>query len=377
MKIQHKFLTSFIASLVLSIIVHILVIAGISDTGGFDFLDSLSDGVFTAHLVSEETRPLSLPKASKKSPPDSLVKTSDEESNNGPDTKEEVRPPTEDKPDKPPVPQEDSKPEDIHGPAADSLDKPVTPAVPEATGAADKPPAESRPPLAEPVKTGGSSPLLKSTHEKLRYDLYWLNVFVGKAELEAINRNGAITITSQVHSSPFISTFYRVEDYAESTVVNGLPAGFRIKQKEGRYRSDKETLFDTTNKKITFSNYLKGEKNEHAMGQSILWDVISGFYHLRTLSFEVGKPVYIDIFDSNKFLKAEVSILRKEKLTLFDKSEVDTVIVKPLLKSDGLFQARGEILIWLTDDDNRIPVRIETKVPIGKVIAELKSLETE
>lgn len=219
--------------------------------------------------------------------------------------------------------------------------------------------------------------LLNSSREKFSYDIYWLGMFVGRAVLEAVNDNGNIKITSQVHSAPFVSAFYRVEDYAESTLINGAPANFRIKQREGRYRSDKETVFDPETGRVTFFNYLKGTKDEHPAADKPLWDVISGFYYLRTRDFEVGKNLSVDIFDSNKILKADVNVLRKEKIKVSPKGEVDAVIVKPVLKSDGLFQNKGEILIWLTDDKNRIPVRVETKVPIGTVVAELKQVETQ
>jgi len=57
--------------------------------------------------------------------------------------------------------------------------------------------------------------------------------------------------------------------------------------------------------------------------------------------------------------------------------ELGTVIVKPELKSEGLFQSKGDILIWLTDDEKRIPVKVETKVPVGNIVARLSSLEME
>jgi hypothetical protein len=68
-----------------------------------------------------------------------------------------------------------------------------------------------------------------------------------------------------------------------------------------------------------------------------------------------------------------VSILRKEKVKVSGIGEVATVVVKPDLKSEGLFHRKGDIFIWLTDDEKRVPVKVETKVPIGKVVAELKN----
>jgi hypothetical protein len=218
--------------------------------------------------------------------------------------------------------------------------------------------------------------IVRSTKEKLFYDIYWLGIYAGNAVLEAVNDKGVLRITSRANSAPFISTFYKVEDYAESLIIKGRATHFRIKQREGRYRSDKETIFDESKKRITYFDYLKGKKKEYTL-DGVLWDVISGFYYLRAQPLTIGKVIYIDVFDSDKLLKAEVSVLRKEKIKISGRGEVDTVVVKPDLKSEGLFHKRGDVLIWLTDDEKRIPVKVETKVPIGKVVAELKNVEIE
>jgi hypothetical protein len=218
--------------------------------------------------------------------------------------------------------------------------------------------------------------VLRSKKEKLFYDIYWLGIYVGKAVLEAIYDKDALRITSRANSASVISTFYTVEDFAESLIIKGRAAHFRIKQREGRYKSDKETIFDVSNRKITYFDYLKGKKDEHSI-EGIVWDVISGFYHLRSQPFIIGKVIYIDVFDSNKLLKTEVSVLRRERLSVSGRGEVNTVVVKPDLKSEGLFHKKGDVFIWLTDDEDRIPVRVETKVPIGRVVAELKNSEIE
>jgi hypothetical protein len=220
-------------------------------------------------------------------------------------------------------------------------------------------------------------PILNFSREKFYYDIYWVGIYVGNAVLEAVNKNGIISITSEVHSAPFISTFYKVEDYAESRVKDGRPFNFRIRQREGKYRSDKETIFDMGSGKITYYDYLKGTKDEHVTTDSMFWDVISGFYYLRTQGIAAEKTVFVDIFDSNKFLNAEVNVLGMERIKFTEKREIDAIVVKPILKSDGLFQNKGDIRIWLSNDENRFPVRVETKVPIGNVVAELKQVETE
>jgi hypothetical protein len=219
--------------------------------------------------------------------------------------------------------------------------------------------------------------IINYKREKFSYDIFWLGIYVGEAVLEAVNEGGIIRITSQVHSAPVLSTIYKVEDYAESKVKEGRPFNFRIRQHEGRYRSDKETIFDTDGKRITYYDYLKGTKNEHAFAGGMFWDVISGFYYLRTKGLESEKTVFIDIFDSNKVLNAEVNVLGRESVKFAERGEIEAIVVKPVLKSEGLFQNKGDIRIWLSNDESRLPLRVETKVSIGKVTAELKRVETE
>jgi len=228
-----------------------------------------------------------------------------------------------------------------------------------------------------PPKPSTVPVIINFKREKLYYDIYWMGIYVGNAVLDAVNEGGVIRITSQAHSAPLISAFYKVEDYAESRVKDGRPFNFRIRQREGKYRSDKETMFDADGRKITYYDYLKGTKKEHSVEGRILWDVISGFYHLRTRGLEPDKTVFVDIFDSNKVLNAEVNVLGRERIEFPERGEIDTIIVKPILKSDGLFQNKGDIRIWLSDDKNRIPVRVETRVSIGNVIAALKRVESE
>jgi hypothetical protein len=48
-----------------------------------------------------------------------------------------------------------------------------------------------------------------------------------------------------------------------------------------------------------------------------------------------------------------------------------TIMVKPLLKAEGFFARTGDVTIWVTDDERRIPVKMTTKVKLGKITATL------
>jgi hypothetical protein len=48
------------------------------------------------------------------------------------------------------------------------------------------------------------------------------------------------------------------------------------------------------------------------------------------------------------------------------------VLVEPLMKEGGLFKSEGRIIIWMTNDERKIPVKVSTKVVVGSIDAELR-----
>ncbi len=209
--------------------------------------------------------------------------------------------------------------------------------------------------------------------ERLTFALYWTGIHVGTATMEAVRGDVTSSITSIVNSNAVISAFYKVEDRAEARLVKGRPASFTLLQNEGKHRGNKETIFDSERKKVVYINHLSDSRQEYDMRDKPLWDVLTGFYYVRRQPLETGKSVNISMFDSNRFLNTEVKVLRREKVKLNSGEEVSAIVVEPVLNSEGLFKRSGTILIWLTDDQRRMPVRMETKLKIGWVTAVLKS----
>jgi len=224
---------------------------------------------------------------------------------------------------------------------------------------------------------GGGAEMLPVRRELLKYDLYWSGVYVGKAELEAYRGEGSVTILSKARSAGIIAAFYTVDDFAQSILLHGQPVFFRFRQHEGKKRGTKETRFDYETKKISFVHETRNIRSEHDLTASGIWDILSAFYHVRTQPMEVGKKVGVDVFDSGTFARVGVDVLRKESITVPDVGTFEAIIIRPLVETEGLFSKKGDIYIWLSDDEQRIPLRVETVVPIGAVTAELRSRVVE
>ena len=218
------------------------------------------------------------------------------------------------------------------------------------------------------------------TTEKLTYDLTWTGIKAGEAALELQDNGEFIDIISRANSSKWVSVFYHVEDLIVSTLKKnnendrkfpGLPYRYRVKLKEGKHRRDKEVIFDQSAKKITYINHLKKEEAIFDM-KGFLLDPLSSFYYVRKLPLEVGQSVYVDVFDNKKIYQIEVQILKKESIKT-PLGSFSTILIKPIMKTEGIFDRKGDILIWLTDDEKRIPVQLKTKIAVGHINAILVS----
>lgn len=212
--------------------------------------------------------------------------------------------------------------------------------------------------------------------EKLVYDITWTGIKAGTSTLEITETNDQIKIVSTTKSADWVSVFYTVDDRIESTLVKNShvafgaqPSHYRVKIKEGRHRRDKELIFRNDINKVTYIDYISNEKIV-CDAPSFIFDALSSLYYIRTLRLEVGKPVHVTVFDSKKIWNVEVAILKKEKI-MTPKGEVNTLLVKPAMQSEGIFFKKGDVYIWVTDDEKRIPVKLAAKIAIGYVTATL------
>ncbi len=211
--------------------------------------------------------------------------------------------------------------------------------------------------------------------EKFVYDLTWTGIKAGTATLGITKEGEKFKIVSTAKSADWVSVFYKVEDRAESLMARtganewATPLNYRLKTREGKHRKNKEVIFNVSQKKAIYIDHLTNERKDYEIPENI-YDPISSFYYVRTLPLKIGESVYVTIFDSKKVWDVEVQVLKKEKLIL-PSGTFNTILIKPLLKSEGIFSRKGDIFIWITDDAKRLPVKMQTKVAVGSIVATL------
>jgi hypothetical protein len=221
---------------------------------------------------------------------------------------------------------------------------------------------------AAPASTGQKIP------EKLVYSLSWTGIPVGTASQEIWDEGTTRRIISRAHSNDWLSTFFPVDDFTESTLTRtgsfpGEPRRFRMLFKEGRHTRDREITFFPAARVARFHDRLGGEETIVPIERDTL-DIYSSFYYVRYQLLEPGKSIYINLLDGKKQHRIEVRALQRERVTV-PAGEFDTIKVEPMVKAEGVFEGKRGAYIWLTDDARRIPVKAQTKVKVGSVTAVL------
>jgi hypothetical protein len=174
-------------------------------------------------------------------------------------------------------------------------------------------------------------------------------------------------IISTARSNKFFSVFFKVEDKVESFMdVHELYSrGFDKHLREGKFKSDISMLFDQENHLAIYNN----SKDTFSVPANVQ-DILSALYFVRTQDLKVGQSLFVDNHADKKNYPLEVKVLRKERVKV-PAGSFSCVVVEPILKASGIFQQKGKLTVWLTDDEIKMPVLMKSKVVIGSISTEL------
>ena len=240
------------------------------------------------------------------------------------------------------------------------------------------PPAHSQQPDKAPSNNpllGNVSNFLTSKNEKLTYLVSMLGLPIGSAELEAKNENGEIWLTLRVKSNTAVSSVFPVDDLVETRHISGRFIMSKIRQQEGTFKSDEVFTINLNKKRVSWFDNVRGHNLTTTVPTDEVLDSLSAIYYLRNRQLEIGKNETLHIYDSETYAEVPVEVLRREALRLPNLQQVDTLVIKPLQKTTGIFRRTEDILIWMTDDALKVPVKIITSVAHGTVTLELISAE--
>jgi len=224
--------------------------------------------------------------------------------------------------------------------------------------------------------TGPDEALLQTAYaggETLRYTVSWLGITAGELVMRVntvADRQETFSLDLTARSAGLLEVFYPVEDTFR-TIVQGrmrLPRRHEMQQKEGRRVNSKLTLYDQENFRVSYRK--NDEPADVYQLDGPMHNEFSSFFFMRALSFAGDSPMIVPTFADKKRHEVVVTVEGKEEQeSVLGKKK--TLKVQPHLKFKGLYEKIGDPLVWLTDDAWRIPTRIQAKIVIGALTAEL------
>jgi hypothetical protein len=190
--------------------------------------------------------------------------------------------------------------------------------------------------------------------------------------LETMNNRQVYHITGEGKTNSSYDWIYKVRDKYETYIDTGTmqPLKFIRNVNEGGYKKYQNVTFNkTANTAITTDGVFKVP--------ACIQDVVSSMYYARNIDFSQLRPedkIPFSMFLDNEVYNMYIRYLGKETIkTRYGK--FNTIKIKPLLLKGQIFEGGENMTVWITDDPNHIPVRVESPLVVGKIKVDMMSYE--
>ncbi len=193
-----------------------------------------------------------------------------------------------------------------------------------------------------------------------------------------LNDKKVYHVVGHGETTGFASIFFKVDDTYESyfSKEDGKPYKFVRKINEGGYTKDVEINFDYEEEKAVLEDK-KNKKTKNFELKDSIQDLISAFYYLRNNyipeDLVEGKAVNLKmLFDDDGVFDFKLKYLGTEIIkTKFGK--VKCYKFRPLVQSGRIFKEKESLSLWVSADENRIPIRISADLAVGAIKADLEA----
>jgi hypothetical protein len=196
----------------------------------------------------------------------------------------------------------------------------------------------------------------------------------------------AFKITADAISSGFLSSVagITVEDSFESIVSAREFCSLQMSKKirEGKRQRDILLTFDPSNGTGHYLAYdvsrhppmeLKNESIQKA--PACVQDLLSAIYYTRLQDLRIGSKFGMAVSDNGTVKQVELKV-DKQEMVDSPQGQLRALRTEAISVFGGLFQSGGTLLIWVSDDERRLPLKFEAKVKLGKVFGTIKKIGT-
>lgn len=217
--------------------------------------------------------------------------------------------------------------------------------------------------------------------EKLTFQIKWSFIPAGEAVLivhptEDIKGLSARHFSIAIHTYPIIDVLYKVRDRIDSYTDLAMTHSLLYKKKkDGKNKRDITVSFDWRKNEAQYTNF--GNAEQPIPLQPGALDPLAGFYFSRMHELQPGMVITRPVTDGKREVTGWILVRGREEVTI-NGTTYDTYLLEPELKNvSGIFEKseNARLLIWMTADDRRLPVKVKSKVVVGSFVAELIAAE--
>jgi hypothetical protein len=218
----------------------------------------------------------------------------------------------------------------------------------------------------------------------LTYRVEWRLITGGRARVEwsAVEQpQPGWQAKVRLESVGLVSKLYKVQDDYLASLDRGMCAvAVQTTSNEGSRQRDAKITFDYRSKK---ASYLEHDRVKNAVLAadeidipSCVHDVLGGMFFLRTLNLEPGQSANVPVSDGKKAVVARVQAQQREDLKVPD-GAYKTIRYEAFLFDNVLYRRSAHLYVWLSDDQRKLPVQIQVRMPItvGTITLELEKHE--
>lgn len=223
--------------------------------------------------------------------------------------------------------------------------------------------------------------------EVLEYRLHYGFITAGEARIEmypqlyTVNNKICYKATIFGRSTGAFGVAMKINDTWGSYIdtASHIPQRNYRDLTEGNYRLKEYVQFDHKAKKVSVERSgADGVKEEFKYDiPSSVQDLVSGAYYLRTVDFnklQIGQTVSVPAFFEDQVYQFTVRYQGKDKIKS-DFGKINAIRLTPVMPENEVFDGGNSISVWISDDKNKIPIRMEAQMFVGKVAVDLKHYE--
>lgn len=218
------------------------------------------------------------------------------------------------------------------------------------------------------------------TGEILKFRIHYGIVNAGNATLEvkdAVRDNKKVFhVVGSGVTTGMTKFFFKVNDLYETYFdkVTGKPYQYVRKIDEGGYTKDQEGFFNQDKNTVLVKDYKHKTQKTISVTENVQ-DIMSIFYYLRNHpqvdKLKVGEAITVDMFFDDEVIKFKLKFIGREDIkTKF--GTVSTMIFRPYVQAGRVFKEEESLTVWISDDSNKIPLRIKASLAVGSLKADLE-----